>query len=157
MAIPGINPDFLKGEIDSMRETIGRNVTVNVRGNSPCPLCTASGYFDSISNTSYFTTCPVCSGAFWQDVEIATEVLARVHWVSDEAITATPGGKFFLGDAHITVDPSYQALLESAQNNYGNVVVDGRTMEITRINPMGAPEINRIRAILKGSGKRPEG
>lgn len=157
MAIPGIDPDFLKSEIDSMRETIGRNVTVYVRGTDPCPLCTASGYFDTISNTSVFLTCPVCSGAFWLNTENATEILARVHWVGNEAITATPGGKYFLGDAHITVDPSYRTLLESAQNNYGRVVVDDQDMEIIRINPMGAPEINRVRAILKGSGRRPEG
>lgn len=157
MAIPGIDPDFLKGEIDSMRETIGRNVTVYVRTNDPCPLCTASGYFDNVSNTSFFTTCPICSGSFWLDTQTATEVLARVHWVSNEAITATPGGKYFLGDAHITVDPTYRTLLENAQNNFGRVVVDGQNMEIIRINPMGAPEINRVRAILKGWGQRPEG
>lgn len=153
--IPEINPEFLKSQIDSVRESIGRNVTIYTRATDPCELCTASGWYDAVSDTSYYITCPICSGSFWKDTTIATEILARVHWVSNEAITATPGGKFFLGDAHITVDPEHKILLESAQNQSGKVLVDGQDMEITRIIPMGAPSINRVRAILRGMGKRP--
>lgn len=155
MAIPGIDPDFLKSQIDTMRDAIGRNIIVHTKINDPCPLCTASGYYDSVSDSSYYLVCPVCAGNFWRDSTLETEVLARVHWVSNEAITATPGGKYFLGDAQITVDPSYQTLLEDAQNESGKIVVDGNDMEIIRINPMGAPTINRVRAILKTMGKRP--
>jgi hypothetical protein len=115
-----------------------------------------SGFYDSLNNNSWHTTCPECNGDFWKNITVSTEVLARVHWVSNEAITATPGGKYFLGDAHITVDPTYTELLESAQNDAGKVVVDGQDMEIIRINPMGAPEINRVRAILKSVGTRPD-
>lgn len=156
MTIPGIDPDFLKSEIDSMRETIGRNVTIYTPAHEACVLCVASGYYDPVTDTSYYVVCPICSGAYWLATQTATEVLARVHWVSNEAITATPGGKFFLGDAHITVDPSYKTLLESAQNESGKILVDGQEMQIIRINPMGAPEINRVRAVLKGMGRRPE-
>jgi len=35
-------------------------------------------------------------------------------------------------------------------------VVDGQDFSILRINPLGAPEVNRVRAILKGVGSRPE-
>ena len=155
MGIPGIDPDFLKSQIDLMRDTIGRTVSIYTSAHSPCPLCTASGYYDSISDNSYYSVCPICSGAFYLDTTVRTDILARVHWVDNEGITATPGGKFFLGDAQITVDPSYQALLESAQNEAGKVVVDNQDMQITRINPLGAPEINRVRAILKSMGQRP--
>jgi hypothetical protein len=155
MAIPGISPDFLKSQLDSMRDTIGRNITVYTSARDGCPLCTASGYYDSISDNSFYLVCPICSGSFWLSTTIATEILARVHWVSNEAITATPGGKYFLGDAHITVDPSYRTFLESAQKDSARVVVDNQDMSITRINPMGAPEINRVRAILRSMGQRP--
>lgn len=156
MAIPGFSETELKAQIDSVRETIGRIVEIYTPSNTACVLCVASGYYDPVSDTSYYITCPVCAGSYWRESVTATEVLARIHWVSNEAITATPGGKYFLGDAQITVDPSYRTLLESAQNEAGKVVVDGQAMQIIRINPMGAPEINRVRAILKGMGNRPE-
>ena len=46
------------------------------------------------------------------------------------------------------------SLLQSAQNEIGKVVVDGQDMQIIRINPLGAPDITRVRAILKGMGQR---
>lgn len=69
---------------------------------------------------------------------------------------ATPGGKYFLGDAQITVDPCHTEVFQSAQNDAGKVVVDKQDMQIMRINPMGAPEINRVRIVLKGMGGRRE-
>lgn len=155
MSIPGVNRAFIKAQIDTVRQTIGRNIDVHTRVNTPCYLCTASGYYDSISDSSWYVTCPVCSGSFWMPTTEVTEVLARVHWVSNEGITATPGGKYYLGDAQITVDPSYTDLLRSAQTT-GKVVVDGQDFQILKINPLGAPEINRVRAILRGTGDRPE-
>lgn len=156
MSIPGVNKAFIKVQIDSVRQTIGRTVTVYTQHLSACTLCAASGYLDTFSNTSWYVTCPICSGSYWLNTATATEVLARVHWVSNEGITATPGGKYYLGDAQITVDPSYTELLEAAQNQAGKVVVDGQDFQILKINPLGAPEINRVRAILKGMGDRPD-
>lgn len=153
--IPQINKSFIKAQIDAVRDTIGRNVTVYTQFPTACPICVASGYFDSVNNNSWYVTCPQCSGDYWLSTTTTTEVLARVHWVSNEGITMTPGGKYFLGDAQITVDPEHWDLLQSAQKDSGKVVVDGQDMEIVRINPLGAPEINRIRAILKSMGDRP--
>lgn len=156
MTLPGVNVPFVKAQIDAVRRKIGRNVTVYTPNSAACLECTASGYYDPMSDTSWNTTCPQCNGAFWLANIQSTEILARVHWVSNEGIQATPGGKYFLGDAQITVDPCHLELLESAQNEMGKVVVDGQDMQIIRINPMGAPEINRVRAILRGMGGRPE-
>lgn len=147
--------DFIKQDIDFVRGVIGRNVTVYSPKTSACLICVASGYYDPMSDTSWNVVCPQCNGAYWLASVDATEILARVHWVSNEGITATPGGKYFLGDAQITVDPCYKELLESAQNESGKVVVDGQDMQILRINPMGVPEINRVRAILRSMGGRP--
>lgn len=156
MSLPGVNIPFIKAQIDGVREKIGRTVTVHYASSVPCSICVASGYLDPISNTSWYTTCPECQGQYWSNGTATEEILARVHWVSNEGITATPGGKYFLGDAQITVDPEYLDLLESAQTHPGKVVVDGQDMTILRINPLGAPEINRIRAVLRGTGARPE-
>lgn len=153
--IPSINKSFIKAQIDAVRSSIGRNITIYTQAKTACTICVASGYYDSVANSSWYFTCPQCSGNYWIETAVATEILARVHWVSNEGITATPGGKYYLGDANITVDPEYTLLLESAQNESSKVVVDGQDMEIIRINPLGAPEINRVRAILRGMGDRP--
>jgi len=146
---------FIENDIDYVRSVIGRNVTVYYPNTTACLECVASGYYDPLSDSSWNITCPQCNGAYWLANVDSQEILARVHWVSNEGITATPGGKYFLGDAQITVDPCYKELLESAQNEMGKVVVDGQDMQIQRINPMGAPEINRVRAILRSMGGRP--
>ena len=156
MTLPGVSKDFIKTQIDGVRGIIGRDVTIYYPSEQPCSICVASGYFDPISNTSWYQTCPECQGSYWRFYTTSEDILARVHWVGNEGITATPGGKYFLGDAQITVDPEHWELLQSAQSEQGKVVVDGQDFSIVRINPLGAPEVNRVRAILKSKGTRPD-
>lgn len=156
MAVPQVNTAYIKAQIDSARTSIGRTVTIYTPKLSACVECVASGFYDPVSDTSYYVTCPTCNGLYWLAQMDATDVLARVHWVSNEGIAVTPGGKYFLGEAQITVDPSYLTLLEDAQSDSGKVVIDGQDMSITKINPLGAPEVNRVRAILKSMGGRPD-
>ena len=151
-----VNADFIKSQIDLVRQAIGRNVTVYYPKSSACLDCVASGYYDPSTDTSFNIVCPQCNGAYWLASVDSQEVLARIHWVGNEKVTATPGGKYYLGDAQITVDPSYHDLFKDAQNDAGKVVVDGQDMQILQINPMGAPTINRIRIVLRGMGGRPE-
>ena len=153
--IPGVNVPFIKAAIDSVREEIGRYVTVYYPSEDACSICSASGYLDPVSNTSWYIHCPECAGLYWTRYTASEEILARVHWAGNEAITATQGGKYWVGDATITVDPSHHEILQRAQSEQGKVVVDDQDMEIVRINPLGAPEINRIRAILKAFGGKP--
>jgi hypothetical protein len=153
--IPAVDSDWIKDQIDAVRESIGRNITLYYSSRDACTICVASGLYDPISDTSWYTVCPQCHGAYWLNTVDSREVLARVHWVSNEGITATPGGKYFLGDAQITVDPSEHEWLVKAQSDAGKVVVDGQDFSITRINPMGAPTINRTRAVLRAMGARP--
>jgi hypothetical protein len=87
---------------------------------------------------------------------VANEVLARVHWVNDEAITATPGGKYFMGEATLTINIDDLEIAEQCQSESGKVYVDNHHMQITKIIPMGAPDINRYRVILKNMGDRPD-
>jgi hypothetical protein len=155
VTFPTVRKSFIKDVIDRARQEIGRDVTVHTPISSACPLCVASGYYDLVGDTSFYTVCPTCQGRYWLNTTQETEVLARVHWVGNEAINATPGGKYFVGDAQVTVDPSYYNLFKSAQNEAGKVVVDGQDMQIMQIRPMGAPEINRYRIVLRGMGNRP--
>ena len=153
--IPNIDKSYIKAQIDQAREEIGREVGVYTLHKTGCSICVPSGYYDPAHDNSFFTRCPQCFGKYWLDVSDITWVLARVHWVQDEAITATPGGKYFLGDAQLTVDVKYRELFEAAQSDSGKVVVDNHDMSILRISPMGAPEVNRYRIILRGFGDRP--
>ena len=153
---PGIDVDDIRDKIDQAREEIGRNVSIYTPTRNACVRCTASGFYDTTSDKSVFFTCPECRGFFWKQEFTETIILARVHWTSNEAIAVTPGGKYFSGDAYIHVVPEYHLLLQTAQNG-GKVVVDGQEMSIIRINPVGAPVINRYKAILRGVGNQPQG
>lgn len=156
--MPIIQPDkeFLKQQIDSVREAIGRNVIFYTTTSSACPVCVASGgLYDSLNDNSFYINCPTCQGAYWIKTLVENEILARVHWVNDEAVTATPGGKYFLGEATVTIDTKYLSIAEQTQTESGKVVVDSHDMQITKIIPMGAPGINRYRVVLKNTGDRP--
>lgn len=154
--IPGVDKSYVKSQIDQAREQLGRTVAVHTPRRDGCSICVASGYYDAAHDNSYFVKCPQCKGTYWLNTTDVTEVLARVHWVQDEAITATPGGKYFLGDAQLTVDIKYRNIFEAAQVDSGKIVVDSHDMQVLRISPMGAPEINRYRIILRGMGDRPK-
>ncbi len=145
----------IKHDIDTLRGSIGRDVSFYTTTNSPCSLCVASGYYDTATDSSYFTTCPICSGAYYTDNATITVVNARIRWTSDEAITATPAGKYYAGDASIHIDPKYLVVAQAAQSETGKVVVDGHDMQISKIIPLGTITNNRLRLILVNSGERP--
>jgi len=152
----GVNAQWIQDRIDEVRGYIGRTVTFHVPTLTACTLCVASGYYDAASNSTTYFTCPVCAGQYYMPGYTDTNVLARVHWTNDEAITATPGGKFYHGDASVHINPEYLSLAESTQVENGKVTVDSHDMTISKILPQGAPTINRYRLILKGDGHRPE-
>lgn len=135
-----ISSEYLKSKIDSVRAEIGRNVTFYTLTSDRDEGYVASGYYDPMSDTSFVYT--------WT----TTTVLARIHWAGDERIQMSPGGKYYVGDCQLTIDPTYHSLAQRAMKDAGKVVVDGRDMQIKSINPMGAPTINRIRLICKGIG-----
>ena len=151
-----VDSQWIQDRIDEVRGEIGRIVKFHVPATTTCPLCTASGYYDSINDTTTYFTCPVCAGQWYMPVTNVTEVLARIHWTNDEAVTATPGGKFYMGDASLHINPQYLDLAESVESERGYVEVDNHKMTIIKIIPQGAPTINRYRLILKGDGQRPE-
>src|ERR1035437_3896482 len=133
-----INAGFIKSKIDYVREQVGREV-IFYTPNTPL----VNTYVNPVTDTSFNQT------------TTANVILARIHWTNDEQITATPGGKYFVGDCQIHIDPMYQSIAEVAQAEGGKVVVDGHDMSITKIIPVGASSINRIRIILVSMGARP--
>ena len=150
-----ISGDAIRHDIDQLREGIGRDIYFYTSNQTECYLCVASGYYDTLSDNSYYTTCPVCSGSYYTNSSTITTVNARIRWTNDEAITATPAGKYFAGDATAHIEPEYLSLAEAAQSESGKVVVDGHNMRINKIIPLGTITTNRIRLILVNSGERP--
>ena len=151
-----VDADWVQGRIDEVREEIGRTIVFHKPIITPCPLCTASGYYDALNDTTLYFTCPTCDGQFYMPTTEDIEVLARIHWTVDEQITATPGGKYYIEDCYAHVNPEYLSTIEATQSEKGSVTVDGRTMSIQKVIPQGAPTINRYRLILRGTGGRPE-
>jgi hypothetical protein len=147
-----VSSDYIKSKIDAVREEIGRTVTFHTLKSDKCSDCVASGYYDPLTDTSWNFVCPICKGTGWSSSVDKTEVLARIHWAGDERIQMSPGGKYYVGDCQLTIDPSHHSLAQNAMKDSGKVIVDGRDMRIQSINPMGAPTINRIRLICKGMG-----
>lgn len=135
----GISPATIKGPIDSVRRQIGRMVTFNVPS-------------DSSSLTQLYN--PATDNRF-RLTHRKVEVLARIHFTNDEAVTATPGGKYYIGESYVVVDPSDLPTAQATQEQGGFVTVDNRNFEISKIIPVGAPSINRYRLILIGMGNRP--
>jgi len=150
-----VDAQFVRDRIDEVREAIGRTVYFHVSTLTPCVLCVASGYYDSTNNTTLYFNCPVCDGQYYMPGDTITPILARIHWSNDEQITATPAGKYYVGDAYIHIAPENLELAEAAQSERGKVVVDNHDMYISKILPQGAPTINRYRLILRGMGDRP--
>lgn len=147
--------DYVKQRIDTVRERMERLTYFYTNERSACPICvTISGAYDPINDVSFRVTCSGCLGAYWNLTPTANEVYGRVHWTDDEAVTATPGGKYYLGDAYIAINISDLALAERCQSFDGRVSVDDKYMTISRIDPLGALGTNRYKVILKSEGSR---
>jgi hypothetical protein len=151
-----VNREWIKRQIDAVRESIGRDVTFYTEDRTACTLCLPSGFYNPATNSTVFYNCPVCAGNYYLDTVTTHDILARVHWTNDEAVNSSPGGKYFIGDATATIDALDRSVAEDCFTGQGRVNVDGHTMFITKIIPMGAPEPNRYRVVLKNSGSRPE-
>lgn len=140
-----VSSEFVKSRIDNVRGQIGRYVTFYTPIAGQNTDFVASGFYNPLTFTGYVPTFET------------TEVLARVHWAGDERITATPGGKYFVGDCSLTIDPSYHDLAQRCMtSDEGKVVVDTKEVTITSIDPMGAPTVNRLRLLCKTTGVKPQ-
>jgi len=128
-------------------------VTFYYSNQTACSLCDTNNLYDAIKDISFNVLCPICKGTYCLDNAVAVEVLARVHWVNDEAITATPGGKYYLGQATLTINIDDLETAQKAQSESGKVVIDDHDMQITKIIPMGF-DINRYRVICNNMGDR---
>ena len=151
-----VNREWIKRQIDAVRESIGRDIVFYTEDKSPCTLCLPSGFYNAATDSTVYYNCPVCAGNYYLNTVSGHVILARVRWTNDEAVNATPGGKYYVGDATATIDFNDRPVAEDCFSGAGRVDVDGHNMFITKIIPMGAPEPNRYRVVLRNAGNRPE-
>jgi hypothetical protein len=133
---------------------ISRDITLYTNSKAACPVCSEANDYDATADASYNIVCAVCKGAYWVITQVANLVPARVHWTNDEFVTATPGGKYYVGEVHAKIDAAYLSLAQACQSFDSRVTVDGQEMTISRIVPLGTIEILQYQLILKGAGSK---
>jgi len=141
---------------DTILPGIQRIIYLYTTSKSACPTCLAATDYDSVNDCSFNPKCAICKGAYWVLTEVANAVPARIRWTNDQNITATPGGKYYVGDATAKIGLKYYDLAMSCQTFTGHVLVDGHDMTISKIVPVGTPIITQYHLVLKNMGNSPK-
>lgn len=137
-------PSNTRDIIEQIIDTDGRMVTFyNVISLSGCWLCN----LDPVSNTSTDSYCTVCSGRYWVPTYSGTEVKAHITYGQVDDKSWTAGG--LIDNGNIEVKFMHTQELEDLVNDAEFFVVDGREMDVRRINLRGVPQTNRILVQLK--------
>ena len=137
-------PSDTRIQIEAIINMIGRNVTFYVVETiSGCYSCE----LDPISNTSIDSYCEVCSGQYWIPTYSGWDVKAHVLWGHSEDNEWSTGGIVENGDCMVKFmhTPSGEMIVHSSKF----VEVDGRTLNVSKINIRGVPEYNRILVTLR--------
>ena len=131
--------DFEKDVVDSIREAIGREITLYVVASSvPCPDCS----LDEVNNTSTDSFCSTCSGDYWINTYSGVPISGHVTWGYSEQLGWVSGGQLDEGECRIQIAFSEDNL--STVNNAIWVEVDGKVMQIVKRILRGVKNINRI-------------
>lgn len=137
-------PTDTKDTIDAIRSAIGRTVIFNTVASSiPCNTCA----LDPITNESIDPFCPTCSGIYWIPVISGASILAHVTWAGADQMNWYSAGQVFEGDCRVQIEKTDTniAIVDITRD----LTVDGRTLEIKKVLPRGAPELNRLLLDLK--------
>ncbi len=90
---------------DSIRDAIGQDATFVFEGDViECSLCSASGLYDPINETSLDSWCPTCSGAYFLPTDVEVDIKSHVRWNYGDQKDMDSAGYIPLGDCSITID-----------------------------------------------------
>ncbi len=132
----------------SLEEVVWRPISFEyVASISGCSVCS----LDPITDTSTDSFCPTCSGVYWIKTISGVDIKAHVTWKSADGLDWYSGGQQFVGDCLVKV--IYNAYNFTIIDNSDGVFVDDRDMQISKVNLLGAPTINRITLSLKERDK----
>lgn len=136
-------PSDTRVQIEEIINQIGREVTFYlVETLSGCYSCN----LDPFTNTSMDSYCEVCSGQYWIPTYSGWSTTAHVLWGHSEDNDWHTGGIVENGDCMVKFMHSQEA--EQVVFSSAYVEVDGRTLNVSKINLRGVPEINRILVTL---------
>lgn len=125
--------------IDTIRETIGRDITILVSVSGiPCPVCD----LNPVSNLSTDPFCPVCSGTYWLNTTSGYVVKAHVAVGEIDLPWRVAGGYLEEGKAKAQIKYTEQNL--NAVMNAIHYSIDDKIYTENGISLRGVPEVNRI-------------
>lgn len=134
---------LVNSTIQEIRNTIGRELTINVRvPGTACPICD----LDPVTNVSTNPFCPVCNGFYWIDTLNGVTVSGHILWSPADSPYKTSGGLLPEGACKVTIayTDSNRQYVEDADS----FLVDGKTLSLKSYALRGVPSPNRIRIIL---------
>lgn len=127
---------------------VGRSFILNMKSSGiACPLCSASGYLDPITNSSTNSFCPSCYGLYYLNTISGISISGHIRWTNSETPRWYPGGIIPDGDCIITV--AYSDEIRSYIERSKNFVVDDRILSLKGYTLKGAKIPNRIIITLK--------
>ena len=132
--------------IDSIRDAIGRNITVyyTISGIA----CPASGcVLDPVTNLAVNQFCTTCSGFYWINTASGLTLNAHVRLRNVDVPIWTVGGFIVDGDAQVQVKYTESNITVINDSTYFEV--DGKHFLKKKISLRGVPAVNRIVVTLE--------
>lgn len=134
-----------KATIDSIRDAIGREVTIYVTVTGiACTEATCS--LDPVTNLSTDSFCTICGGNYWIDTLSGYTCSGHIRWLGADKPMWVSGGIIEDGDCKVTLTMS-DVNLTNVKNSH-HFVVDDIEMYLKEYRLRGVQELNRIQCIL---------
>lgn len=132
--------------IDEIRDTIGRDITINVEVTGiPCPV--SGCYLDPVTGLSTDQFCPTCSGFHWINTISGLTLTAHVRWGDADKNIWETGGYLIDGDCLVQI--KYTTTNMDAVNDAKSFLVDDRVLVKKSVDLRGVPSVNRILVTLE--------
>lgn len=132
--------------IDEIRDTIGRDVTINVAVDGtacPEPGCD----LDPVTGLSTDQFCSVCSGYYYINTTSGLTLTAHVRWGDADKNIWETGGYLIDGDCLVQI--KYTTTNMDAVDNAKSFLVDDRVLVKKSVDLRGVPSVNRILVTLE--------
>ncbi len=132
--------------IDHIRDTMGRDITIDVEVQGV--LCLASGGgLDPVTQLSINQFCITCSGFYWINTLSGFVTKAHITWGDADRSLWETGGTILDGDCLVQI--KYTVASNDAVANAGRFHVDSKVLVKKSVDYRGVPAINRMLITLE--------
>lgn len=145
-------PTGMKDTIDTMRDLIGRGITITVKEGQIA--CTLSGcVLDPVTNEATDPFCSGCDGRYWIPVYSGHTISGHIRWGFADQQYWQPGGIIPVGECQVTIEYTEENLDHVRRSD--SWIVDDKTMYLKRFQLKGVRSTsevhgpNRIACYLK--------